>query len=137
MDEQQPCPAAGTSTAATASSLQEGTAATPNGADVAPQPAERQPARWDSSIWSYERQAALEFATEADLDATIDLLWNDSELRGLPRVHVGDNTMIVPAEAVPFFQKKARHFVVRPVVNAGDLSPEEAAEFRRGTWNRS
>ncbi len=96
----------------------------------------RQPACWNAAFWSYPQHAALQFASEADLDDAIDLLWNDSELRGVPRVHVGDNTMIVPAEAVDLFQRKVRHFVVRPVFAAGDLSPEEANSFRRGTSSR-
>jgi hypothetical protein len=128
------------STAAGAIVPEQGTAAVPNGAGRETAPAETgaalpagQPLRWDPAFWSYPQHAALRFDSEADLDAAIDLLWNDRELRGLPRVHVGDNTLIVPADAVDAFRKKARHFVVQPVVSAGDLSPEEANRYRRGT----
>ena len=82
-----------------------------------------QAARWNP-FWSYRHQAAIRFASEEDLDTAIDLLWNDSDLQGLPHVHVGENTMIVPAEAVECLRQKACNFTLERVVAAGDLPPK-------------
>jgi hypothetical protein len=87
---------------------------------------------WQPSIWSYRQQSALSFGADEDLNAAIDLLWNDAELRGMPRVHVGERTMIVPTAAVPLFCKKARNFTATAVVSAGDLPAEEVNRIRRG-----
>jgi len=88
--------------------------------------------RWAPDMSWYDDKVALAFNTEEDIDAAIDLCWSDKDLRGVPRVHVGEWTMIVPAESLPFFQKKARNFTVKNVISAGDLSPEEMAKVRRG-----
>ena len=72
------------------------------------------------------------YRSEADLDSAIDLLWSDPELQGMPRVHVGEQTMIVPTAALPLFRKKARNFTATAVVSAGDLPAEEVNRIRRG-----
>src|SRR5262249_24938553 len=76
-------------------------------------------------------QVALQFAAEEELDEAIDWLWSAPELRELPRIHVGQNTMIVPQEAVELFRQKGYHFTICPVVSAGDLPPEEVNRIRR------
>jgi hypothetical protein len=73
----------------------------------------------------------LHFASEEELDAAIDWLWTVPELRELPRVHVGDNTMVVPAGAADLFRRKGYQFTLRSVVSAGDLPAEEVNRIRR------
>ena len=143
MEDGQLSPGVPTPVAATAAPPPEESRTVANGASAVRQQTEEpradaetatpcaQPACWNAGFWSYPHHAALQFASEADLDAAIDLLWNAPELRGLPRVHVGDNTMIVPAEAVDVLRTKTRPFVVKPVVSAGELPPAEAAQIRR------
>src|SRR5206468_3909173 len=76
-------------------------------------------------------QVGLQFASEEELDKAIDWLWSAPELRELPRIHVGQNTMIVPASAVELFRQKGYHFTLCTVVSAGDLPPEEVNRIRR------
>jgi hypothetical protein len=97
-----------------------------------PVPAPTLPPRWERSIWYYPKKAALEFRSEEDLDALIDRFWSDPELYGMPRVYVGQDTVIVPAEAVDYLRQKGHPFTVRNVVSAGDLPPEEVNRIRRG-----
>jgi hypothetical protein len=77
------------------------------------------------------QQAAVRFGSTDDLDAAIDWLWTDPELRDLPRVHVGHNTMIVPAAAVERFRKQGYHFTEQKVISAGDLASDQINRIRR------
>ena len=95
-------------------------------------PGAGRPDRWSPRFWANAPQAALRFATEEELDAAIDWLWNTPELRELPRVHVGRNTMIVPEQTVPLFRQQGFKFTHGKVISAGDLPPEEANRIRRG-----
>ena len=88
--------------------------------------------RWNSQLWSYPKHVGLQFGSREDLDAAIDLLWSDADLWGLPRVHVGSNTMIVPEDAVGFFQKKGCRFTLQQVTSTGDLPTEEVNRIRQG-----
>jgi len=76
-------------------------------------------------------QVALQFAAGEELDAAIDWLWSTPELRELPRVDVGENTIIVPEEAVELFRRKGYQFIQCAVVSAGDLPSEEVNRIRR------
>lgn len=89
------------------------------------------PGNWSPRFWANPGHVALRFATEEELDAAIDWLWTAPELRELPRVHVGDNTMIVPEGAAEVFRQKGFQFTLSKVVSIGDLSPEEANRVRR------
>jgi hypothetical protein len=86
---------------------------------------------WQSRFWDNERHVSLQFATTEELDAAIDWLWTVPEVRELPRVHVGQNTMVVPAEAVEIFRKKGFQFVAGGVTSSSDLPPEEANRIRK------
>jgi hypothetical protein len=86
---------------------------------------------WNPAFWAYRRHVALTFDTEADLDEAIEFLWTDDELWGLPRVHVGRNTMIVPKDGVEHFKRLGCKFTIHKVRSAGDLSPEEINKIRR------
>jgi hypothetical protein len=81
---------------------------------------------WRSNLHSYQQQSALLFSSEKNLDAFIDGLWADSSLRDMPRAHVGDNTVIVPTEAVELLRNLyGFEFVDSPVV------PSAAAPQRK------
>jgi hypothetical protein len=44
---------------------------------------------WSRQFWANTRQVGLELPSEEELDAAIGWLWEDPEMRELPRVHVG------------------------------------------------
>lgn len=88
------------------------------------------PDTWSPRFWANASQAGLRFATEGELDAAIDWLWSTPELRDLPRVHVGHNTIIVPADAVDLFRRKGFDFTLGKVFSAGDVPAEEANRIR-------
>ena len=52
-------------------------------------------------------------------------------MRELPRVHVGENTIIVPTEAMLAFRKAGFQFVVEQVKSTSDHTPETANRIRR------
>lgn len=79
----------------------------------------------------YREQSALKFRSTKALDAAIAVLWKDDELYGLPRAHVGDNTMIVPTEAVPILKARGLQFKESRVLSAAELPPEEIDRLRR------
>jgi hypothetical protein len=86
---------------------------------------------WKPDLDMYENKKALRFRTEEECDAAIDLCWNDAELRGVPRSHVGNNTMIVPAAAVPYFKARHLRFTVESVVSTRELPAKEVQRLRR------
>jgi hypothetical protein len=86
---------------------------------------------WSSQFWANTRQVGLQFASGEELDSAIDWLWETPEMKGLPRVHVGDNSMIIPEQAVELFRKKGFQFTLRRVVSIGDLPPGEVNRIRR------
>jgi hypothetical protein len=98
-------------------------AAATNGSPTAPE-------RWRSHLDLYKDKRALTFRREKDLNAAIDLLWGD-ELYHLPHALAGGDTIIVPAEAVPYFKEKGLSFRTTKVLSAGDLPPAEISKLRR------
>lgn len=88
---------------------------------------------WNPHLDSYREKRALKFSSEADLDAAIDLLWSDEDLYALPRAHVGENTIIVPAESVGLFRKKGLTFTDSKVAPATGRPSKEIGRLRRGT----
>jgi hypothetical protein len=84
-----------------------------------------------AQFWANTRQVGLRFVSGEELDAAIDWIWTVPELRELPRVHVGDNTMVVPAGAADLFRQKGYQFTLSTVVSAGDLPSEEVNRIRR------
>jgi hypothetical protein len=55
---------------------------------------------WEPLLRGGSRQAALQFGSTEGLDSLIDQFWSDPLLQGVPRIHVGANTVIVPATVV-------------------------------------
>jgi hypothetical protein len=58
-------------------------------------------------------------------------LWATPALRELPRVHVGENTMIVPAPAAPLFTEAGFKLTLVSVKSIGELSADDADRVRR------
>ena len=83
------------------------------------------------SFCNASQQVGIAFNSTEELDAAIDWLWTDTRLRDLPRVHVGRNTMIIPASAVDLFRDKGIHFAVSEVISAGDLPTDDLNRVRR------
>lgn len=85
---------------------------------------------WKPSIDEYPELRALKFFSQKDVDLAIDALY-DLPLRGCPRAYVGDNTIIVPAEAVKFFKRARFEFKDTRVLSSSELFPEERSKLRR------
>jgi hypothetical protein len=85
---------------------------------------------WKAHLDCYREKRALIFTDDKDLDAAVDLLWSD-DLYDLPHALAGGDTIIVPAEAVPYFRDKGLKFRNTRVRSAGELPPKEIARLRR------
>jgi hypothetical protein len=86
------------------------------------------PVQWKPWLDSYQHLRALQFHTREHFAAAAQLLWN-SELRDLPYDLVGNHTIIVPAEAVPFF--RGLELTETEVLHPGDVSDHELSELRK------
>ena len=93
--------------------------------------ASHQSHNWRSRFWDNESHISMQFSTTEDLDSAIDWMWDTPEMRELPRVHVGENTIIVPCQAVAAFQKAGFQFIVEQVISTSDHTPETANRIRR------
>jgi hypothetical protein len=87
--------------------------------------------KWQPRFWANSDKVSLQFVSTDELDAAIDWLWTEPGLCDLPRVHVGENTIIVPAQAADLFRKTGFQFQLAQVTSAGDLAPEEANRIRK------
>ena len=87
---------------------------------------------WKPNLSGYREKSALQFSSQADMNAFIDLVWNDQDLRGMPHVPVGDNTVIVPAVATTqIIRKISTECSVTSVLDPRTLAPYEFAELCR------
>jgi hypothetical protein len=89
------------------------------------------PLGWGPLLGGGSCQAALQFGSAEGLDALIDRFWSDPLLQGVPRIYVGDSTVIVPASVVEHLRQSGHDFVVKKVVSAGDLPAEEVNRLRQ------
>lgn len=89
------------------------------------------PTGWKENLHSYREKRALRFSTEKEADAAIDLIWKKKELYGMPRAIVDADTIIVPAEAVPFFKESGLSFSASRVVPADELTADEITRLRQ------
>jgi hypothetical protein len=62
--------------------------------------------------------------------AAIELVWTEP-LREMPHALPGGFTMIVPPEAVPYFEKSGLEFENTAVHSITELSPKEQYELRK------
>ena len=84
---------------------------------------------WKAHLDMYKELRALRFSTPQEFAAATKLLWTD-RFRALPCDLAPYRTIIVPAEAVAYFQETVT-FTETPVLSPDDLPPEELAELRR------
>ena len=85
---------------------------------------------WKEHLSSYADKRVLRFQSAADLDAAIELLWTDA-LRTLPHASPDGESLVVPAEAVPYFTQAGIKFTSTKLRNIGELTPEEIRRLRR------
>ena len=86
--------------------------------------------QWRAHLAGYRDKRVLTFGSAKDLEAAIDLLWTEA-LRELPHDTADGKTLIIPAEAVPYFTKAGLRFTEKRLRSLRDLSPEEVAKLRR------
>jgi orotate phosphoribosyltransferase len=94
-------------------------------------PREKLP-KWIMTLDAYEELVALKFVDIENFSKAGEIL--DKEEKGLPYDLVGDNTIIIPKEAIECF--KGLKFAVTEVISAGDLPPEEIAALRATNLSR-
>jgi hypothetical protein len=82
----------------------------------------------DLNAYCYPELRALTFTTDDDLKRAIKLIWSKEELYGLPREPAGIRTLVVPADALRFFEGLS--FAVYPVISASELSTEAKRKLR-------
>ncbi|MBI3327802.1 MAG: MerR family transcriptional regulator [Nitrospinae bacterium] len=89
--------------------------------------------QWKRSIGSYTNKElrALKFHSVTEVDRAIDRCWEDPNLQGVPRATPDGRTLIVPEEAVRYFQAEGLKFTVSTLLNREELTPEKLAETRR------
>jgi hypothetical protein len=83
----------------------------------------------DLNAYPYAELRAVSFATDDELKKAICLIWSTEELRGLPREPAGVRTIVMPADAVGFFE--GLDFSVYPVVSVSELSTDVKRKLRR------
>lgn len=90
--------------------------------------------RWKYSIVLYGEIRALKFISDEDFEKAIKLLYSQ-KLRECPYDLVGDNTIIIPVQAVRYFKKEKLDFKDTRVIRAGELPPQERYKLRKqGTF---
>lgn len=85
--------------------------------------------KWKPHLDAYKELRALKFSPQI-IDKAIDLMWGD-ELKDCPHHLAGDNTIIVPVEAVRCFKNAGLEFKDTRVLSASELPPEECYKLRR------
>jgi hypothetical protein len=85
---------------------------------------------WQPDLNGYAELKALTFTSPEEMDTAIDLLWSDP-LRNLPHELAGGDTIIVPGEAVGYFEAAHLTFSQDDVLSASDLPADELNELRR------
>ena len=87
---------------------------------------------WLASLSAYQEKSAVKFRSDADMNAFIDLVWSDPDLRGMPHAPVGDNTVIVPSVAQNVIARKfSGKCSVTTVIDPRNLSQHDFAELRK------
>ncbi|MCI0639795.1 MAG: hypothetical protein L0Y72_24390 [Gemmataceae bacterium] len=84
--------------------------------------------QWKPWLDAYRELRALHFRTREGFAAAAKLLWS-GELADLPYDLVGNHTILVPAEAVPYF--RGLDPTETEVLQPRDMPPTELAELRK------
>lgn len=85
------------------------------------------PRHWGKNLRAYEVRA-LQFHTDNDFVTAVSQCHTDAFLYDMPRAYDDDleNTMLVPAEAVPHFTQTGLRFDVRSVKFIDEIPPGKA-----------
>ena len=73
---------------------------------------------------------AVTFPSVEEIDRAIDVIFKDSDLKGLPFDTPDGMTLFVPTESVALLQAKDLKFSVSNLLSPDDLDPESLAEMR-------
>ncbi len=84
--------------------------------------------QWKQYLDSYHHLRGLQFKSEAAFSEAAKRLYAD-ELRDLPYDLLGDRTIIVPSEALAYFD--GLDFAETEILSSADLPPEEIAQLRK------
>ncbi len=84
--------------------------------------------QWKPWLDAYRELRALHFHSREHFAAAAQLLWT-GELCDLPYDLVGNHTILVPAEAVPYF--RGLDATETKVLQPREMSPEELSELRK------
>ena len=91
-------------------------ATNPNGVSEPSRP------QWKPALDFYQELRAVRFADATQFAAAAELLWSE-KLRDLPYDLTGNRTIIIPLEAVPYFQDLS--CTITAVLHPDDLPPDE------------
>jgi hypothetical protein len=100
----------------------KGSAKTTNGTTELPD--------WKSHLDCYRELFSLTFPSFEEIEKGIDLLWTE-ELRTLPHDLTDGHTIIIPKEAVEYFERAGLRFKAKRVRRSDEISAEERAKMRR------
>jgi hypothetical protein len=84
--------------------------------------------QWKQYLDSYHDLRALHFKSEAAFSEAARRLYA-AELRDLPYDLLGDRTIIVPSEALAYFD--GLDFAETEILSSADLPPREIAQLRK------
>lgn len=85
---------------------------------------------WLFSLNSYPEKQRLVFHDDKELERAVDLLWTD-ELRHMPHSSPDGKSLVVPAEAVAYFQQAGLAFVSKALRNVSDLPANKITRIRQ------
>jgi hypothetical protein len=85
---------------------------------------------WKSHLDSYRELCSLTFPSFEEIEKGIELLWT-VELRTLPHDLTDGHTIIIPREAVEYFERAGLKFKVRRVHRGNEVSFEELVKLRK------
>ena len=85
---------------------------------------------WKCHLDSYTDLQLLRFPSKEELHAAIELLWTEP-FRTLPHDTADGTSLILPAEAVPYFARAGVKFTASRLREMSDLTPEEIKTLRR------
>jgi len=89
---------------------------------------------WRSNLHAYQEKSSIRFHSEEDMDAFIDLIWIEADLKGMPHIPVGENTIIIPRAAENIVSRKlsGKYCVnIGSVLDPQDLPADEFAKLQQ------
>lgn len=95
-------------------------------------PGSSEPLQWKPRISDYHGDLrAIRFSSLTALFAAVDLFHSDLELKGVPRMPIGDDTLFMPSEAIDILRRKGMEFTEMATANPRDFTAKEMSAIRR------